>query len=133
MRGARYTDDVIKTWGEVETPMDMMSYGAWGVAQGVAQIPAAVVTFGASAFILEMGEIYGGSLRIIAEEKGISIADVINQNLDDPGTAMVYAGAAAAFERLGAGTVMRSFTKKALQKRIKESVGVQVDQTSDTC
>jgi polyhydroxyalkanoate synthesis regulator phasin len=116
---AKFTDDLVKSISQVKDPLDGLNYVFGVIGQTTAQIPMSVGTGGASSIMQEVGPIYLGGVQKIAQEKRLTIDQVMDQNLDEPLFAATYGTIAGLLDRFGAGKVMGSFGKEALKKSIR--------------
>ena len=60
---------LVEQLSQIEDPLDVINYIAGATGEGLAQIPAALLTGGMSSFIVEAGEIYTDQLEQIQKEK----------------------------------------------------------------
>lgn len=118
-QGQEYSADLIQTIEQIESPLDALNWASVAMAQGVAQIPAAVLTGGTTSMAQEIGSIYLESVKKIAEEKGITPEEVIDKGLDDGATSIAFGTAAGLLDRIGAGKVLNGFGRKAVEKELK--------------
>src|SRR5690606_9649707 len=102
--------------------VDALNWLAGSVTEAGIQIPATLLSFGSSAFGQEVGSIYMDNVLKIAEEKGMTPEQVIDQGLDDPASAIAFGSAASALDFIGAKGVVnvsKTTLKKALASRTK--------------
>jgi hypothetical protein len=116
---AKFTDDLVKSMSQVKDPLDAINYIFGVLGQSSAQIPLSVGTMGASSGMQEVGSIYLGGIQKIAQEKGLTIDQVMDKNLDEPVFAATYGTIAALLDRFGAGKVLGSFSKQAVKQSIR--------------
>ena len=119
-KGAKYTEGLVSSLGDIESGYDAMLWASYAIGQAVGQIPASVATMGISSFVLETGEIYMASVEKIAKEKGLTMEQVIEQGLDDPAASMAYGTMAAGLERIGAGKVVKAVSKSGVMRELKK-------------
>jgi hypothetical protein len=119
-QGAEFTGDLVSTLDKIDGPLDALNWFSYAVGQAVGQIPASMATFGMSSFIQETGNIYLDSVQKIADERGISMQEVIERGLDEKAIAFTYGMAAAVLDRAGAGAAVKSFGKNALGKELRQ-------------
>jgi hypothetical protein len=126
-QGAEYTKDLVNSLDKAEDWIDYINWASHAMGQAMGQIPAAMATSGGSALILETGEIYQAGVEKIAEEKGITVEEVLAQGLDDPAVAIAFGTAAAALETVGAGKVItaagKNMAKTSLRRRLLAILG----------
>lgn len=120
--GAEYMKNIVNSMDKISDPVDALNYVFSAAGQATGQIPLTVVTGGGSSIMQEVGSIYQASVEKIAKEKGISVREVVNQNLDDPAYALAYGTAAGLLDRLGAGKVMGAFKSQALKQAMRSRV-----------
>lgn len=84
LEGADYMKNIVNTMDKVSDPIDALNYVFAAVGQAAGQIPLSVATGGGSSIMQEVGSIYYESVNRIAQERGISIRDVISQGLMSP-------------------------------------------------
>lgn len=118
--GATFTKDLVNTLDKIEDPIDALNWITSAATQAGIQIPAAIVTSGASSFGQEVGSVYLESINRIAKEKGITPDEVIDNDLDEPAIALVYGTAAGALDYIGAGQVAKGFSKEVLKRSLRE-------------
>lgn len=115
------TSDLVQSVDQVNgDPINALNYVFNAAGQATGQIPLSVATGGASSVMQEVGSVYLESIKRIADDKGISVNDVIDQDLDEPAFALTYGVVAGLLDRVGAGKVMGSITKPMLKKAIQD-------------
>lgn len=105
-QGARLTKDTISTLDKVDNPWDAFNWTLNAATQAGIQIPLTVATGGASSLVQEVGGVYLDSVNRIAQERGITPEQVIEQGLDSQASALTFGLAAAILDRIGAGKVL---------------------------
>lgn len=119
LESAEYMKYVVNTLDNVRDPIDGLNYIFNAIGQALGQIPLSVATLGGSSIMQEVGSIYLQSVQNIATDRGLTIRQVIEQGLDEPGYALAYGTAAGLMDRAGAGKVMSAFTKGAVKKAMQ--------------
>lgn len=117
--GAEFTEDVTTSLDQIEDPIDALNWMSSAIGQASAYIPASVASAGTISFGAEVGSIYTDAVQRIAQREGISPAEVIEQGLDDPASALAYGTAAGLLEKLGADQVVGAVFKKNLSKSLR--------------
>lgn len=127
-RGGKFSQAMVDNMDEINSPVDLINYVGAATGQAAGSIPTSVATMGASAFLMEVGEIYGSQLEKIAEQKSqelgrkVTVEEVVENGWDGgQGTAVFGGMVAGALEYVGARSVMGAFSKKELQKSLQES------------
>lgn len=108
LKGDKLTDDLVSTMDKIKDPIDMLNWASFALGQAAGQIPASVATGGITSMGQEVGSIYMDGVKKIAQEKGLSIEDVINQDLDKPAFALAYGTAAGLLDYLSAKNVINA-------------------------
>lgn len=111
---------------DLEDPMSVLEYGISAIVETGAQLPlAAIPGIGMLSMTLqETGGSYEQQLMKIAEEKGLSVDEVIDQGLDEPIYAQTAGAIAGALENIGAISVLKAFGGlKGIKKAITSRVG----------
>jgi hypothetical protein len=116
---AKFTDDLVKSISQVKDPLDGLNYVFGVLGQTTAQIPLSVGTGGASSVMQGVGPTYLGGVKKIAQEKGITIDEVMDKGLDEPLFSLIYGTISGSLERFGAGKVMNAFSKEALKQSMR--------------
>jgi len=117
--GVPFTDAYIDKLSEVEDPVDFVNYLGGTFGELAPQIVATVATQGVSSYGQQLGSIYLDGVQQIAEEKGITPEEVIDQGLDEPSTAKSFAFFTALLDKFGAGRVAKSFSKRSFSDAMK--------------
>lgn len=116
-----YTKNTVKTLSQIKSPGDVASYIAYNVGQSIPQVGLSLMTGGMGSYIQEYSEIYDQQVQKIAEDKGITPQQVIEQKLDDPATGEAASLLAAALDRIGVEAIFKNFGKDALKSIIKSA------------
>jgi hypothetical protein len=116
-----YTKGTVKTLSAIESPGDVASYVAYNVGQAIPQVGVSLLTGGMGAYIQEYSEIYDRQVQKIAEDKGITPTQVIEDKLDNPASAEAGALLAAALDRIGVEAIFKNFGKDAFKAIIKSA------------
>jgi hypothetical protein len=117
--------DLIKSLSQIQHPFDVIDFISANAAQGVAQIPLAVATRGASSMVQEIGNDYLEGVIQIAQEKTqkekrlVTPAEVIRTDQDEPAIARGFGIAQGALDMLSAGKVMKAIGYDAFRKDVK--------------
>ncbi|MGC3945366.1 MAG: hypothetical protein QM762_12770 [Chryseolinea sp.] len=119
LKSAQEMKNLTTSLDQVHDPIDALNWISGTIAESAVQIPAAVATGGASSIGQEVGSIYLDGVQQIAESRGITPAQVLEQGLDEPAFAVTWGTTAGLLDRLGAGKVMGSFTKEAMKKGLR--------------
>lgn len=117
--GSEYMKYVVNSMDKISDPIDALNYVFAAAGNAAGQIPLSVATAGGSSIMQEVGSIYLTSVNKIAQEKGLTVEQVINQNLDEPGFALAYGAAAGILDRFSAGKVMGAFNQQALKQAMR--------------
>lgn len=115
--------DIPQSYKDVKGVKGAIQYAVNSGTQGLWQIPLVIASKGLSGGMMEAAEVYDNQLDKLAEKHGITREEVIKQNLDKPAEGQMYAVAAAALDRAGAGGVME-ILKKGGSKLLKAALGV---------
>ena len=118
-KGGELSQELVQSLSQIDSPLDALNWASVAFGQGIAQIPAAVLSGGTTSVAQEIGSIYLDSVTRIAEERGITPEEVLDRGLDDPAAALGYGLVAGSLERLGAGRVLKSFGRTAVVKDLK--------------
>ena len=119
-KGAPLTEDLVNTLDKVHDPIDALNWVSATLGQATAQIPMAAATGGATSIGQEIGSIYMDGVGAIAQEKGITPGEVIEQKLDEPIFAIAFGTTAGLLDKFGANKVMSGVLKKeALKKSLR--------------
>lgn len=117
--GRELSKDIVDSISEIEDPIDAVNWTFGAVGNAVGTIPLAAATGGSTAIGQEIGSIYMDGVQKVADEKGLTTQQVIEQGLDNPAIAVSYGFVAGAFERVGAGKVMQGLTRDAMAKSLR--------------
>lgn len=117
--GSEYMKYAVNSMDKISDPIDALNYVFAAAGNAAGQIPLSVATAGGSSIMQEVGSIYLTSVNKIAQEKGLTVEQVINQNLDEPGFALAYGAAAGILDRFSAGKVMGAFNQQALKQAMR--------------
>lgn len=117
----RYTRDMVTSLDDIKSPSDVAGYIAYNVGQSIPQIGMSLLSGGMSSYVMEYGEVYDSQVRKIAEDKGISVDDVIKQGLDDPEAGQAAGALAGALDRVGVEAIFKNFGKDALKNILRVS------------
>jgi N12 class adenine-specific DNA methylase len=99
---------LVQTYKEIDwkSPLDVLNYIAGTAGEAAPTTALAIVTpFGSGAIALEMGNAYLEGVADIADKKGISPEEVIEQGLDEPVWTAVFGTGAGLMEKLGANKI----------------------------
>jgi hypothetical protein len=116
-QGSKLSENLVNNLSDINDPLDAINWLAGSLTEAGIQIPATVLSFGSAAIGQEIGSIYMDNVQRIAEERGISPEDVINQDLDEPASALAFAAVASVLDFVGAKGVM-TIGKKELRKSL---------------
>lgn len=116
-RQSKATKGVVTDLREIDSASSAVSFIANAVGQGLGQIPASVLTGGASSYLQESAAVYDEQLDKIAQDLGISRQEVLKRGLDRPAAGQAFAILAAGLDAVAAGKVLKLF-KSAVLKNI---------------
>lgn len=111
--------DLIRSISQIQQPLDVIDYIASNAGQGVAQIPMAMLTRGASSAVQEIGNNYLEGVIEISREKNLTPAEVIRRDMDEPVVARNFGIAQAALDMVGANRAMKAIGFDAFKKDLK--------------
>lgn len=117
----QYTKGTVKSLSEINSAKDVASYVGYNIGQAIPQVGVSLMTGGMGAYIQEYSEVYDRQVQKIADDKGITPTEVIEQKLDDPAAGEGAALLAAALDRVGVEAIFKSFGKDALKAIIKSA------------
>lgn len=121
-----YTKNVNKQLSDISSPSDVAGYVGYTIGQALPQIGLSLMSGGMSSYLQEYGEIYDQQVQKIAEDKGITVDEVVKQKLDDPVAGQVAGTFAAALDRIGVEAIFKNFGKEALKNILKSGSKIQV-------
>lgn len=121
-----YTKNVNKQLSDISTPSDVAGYVGYTIGQALPQIGLSLMSGGMSSYLQEYGEIYDQQVQKIAEDKGISVDEVVKQGLDDPEAGQIAGVLAAALDRVGVEAIFKNFGKDALKNILKSGSKIQI-------
>lgn len=110
---------LIRSYKQVDNPLDALNYVVQIGTQGATDIATTIGTGGVSSFINEVGNNYMDGVMEIAKDKGITPEQVIEQNLDDPASAIVFGTIQAALDKIGADEVVKAIGREPIVKELK--------------
>lgn len=93
---------------DVKDPIDALNWVSATIGSAAAQIPLSIVSGGSTSIGQEIGSIYLESVNRIASERGLTIEQVIDQGLDNPGVALAWGAAAGTLDYIGAKSILGS-------------------------
>ena len=93
---------LVDSLDKAQDSLDYLNWAFAALGQAAGQIPAAIVSRGATAYGQEIGTIYLDGVQKIADEKGLTPEQVIEQGLDDSLYPILFGMAAGRLESLGA-------------------------------
>lgn len=102
---------------DIDSATSLLSFIGNSLGQAGAQIPLSVLSGGSSSYLQESAAVYDEQIDKIAEDKGITRQEVVQQGLDSPAAGQAFAILAAALDRVGAGKVLNTF-KSAVLKNV---------------
>lgn len=121
-KGSELTKDLTQRMDKINDPLDVLNYVFYATGQAAGQVPLSVATLGGSSIVQEVGSIYSESVNRIANEKGLTIQEVLEKDLDSPAVALTYGVIAGLADRVGAGAVMKPFTKGMVKSALRNRV-----------
>ena len=119
-RGEGLESGTVRSMQDIEEPLDVVEYVFGAMGQAAGQIPAAVATYGASAYLQELGEIHLSQLEKLSQDTGLSIDQVMEKGLDDGSASALYSISAALLERVGAGKVLKPISNKMFKAGLRK-------------
>jgi hypothetical protein len=117
--GAEYTEGLISSLDKAENWLDYVNWAGYAFGQALGQMPASIATGGATAMLMETGEIYQSGVEKLAEEYGITPLEVIEQGLDDPAVAIAFGASAAALETISGARILTAPMKNAARNSLR--------------
>jgi len=112
-KGEETVKNLTSSLDKIKDPIDALNWVSYALGQAAGQIPASVLSGGATSIGQEVGSIYMDGVKKIAQDEGITPSEVIDKNLDKPALAIAYGTAAGLLDYVGAKNVM-SFGKRSL-------------------
>lgn len=113
------TSNLVKSLSDIHDWKDLGNYLAYNISQAGVQIPLAVGTAGISSAIQESSNHYLEGVEEIAKRKGMTEAQVIEQNLDKPATAIATGILSGALDYVGAKNVAKAINYNNIFDTIK--------------
>lgn len=119
-QGAEVSKDLVNKLSDIGDPLDAINWAVGAITESGVQIPAALATFGTSSIGQEIGSVYMDSINKIAQDRGITPAEVIERGLDSPAAALTYGSVAGIMDFLGAKGVTQTVSKGDLTKSLRQ-------------